>query len=146
MDTLNGSEYIRLVTGIIIDPWSQTVKAKNFAHSIKNINKLIGSHTFDVLTINEQGDGIFIDDNGLYADLKCPWIIETDWGKQALVNKGLVLGSNSKGQSIAPKESIDKIKERISFGEKAFQGFLKEDVFPAYKVKDGKLERAEDDS
>ncbi len=136
----------RLVTGILIDPWTQTIKAKNFAHHYKNINKIIGAHTFDVLTFNKFEDGIFIDDNGLYAEFKCPWIIETDWGKQALVNKGLVLGVNSKGESIAPKESIDKIKERISFGEKAFQGFLKEDVFPAYKVKEGKLERVEDDS
>ena len=136
----------RLVTGILIDPWTQTIKAKNFAHHYKNINKIIGAHTFDVLTFNKFEDGIFIDDNGLYAEFECPWIIETDWGKQALVNKGLVLGVNSKGESIAPKESIEKIKERISFGEKAFQGFLKEDVFPAYKVKEGKLERAEDDS
>ena len=94
---------------------------------------MIGARPFEVVSVNKKMDGIFVDEEGLYREMKCPGLLSTDWGKQALVNRGLMLGVDQDGQSTSPRESLKKFMERVQFGEDAFQGFLNKEVFKDYK-------------
>tara|TARA_B100001093_G_C26771923_1_gene990627 strand:- start:642 stop:1028 length:387 start_codon:yes stop_codon:yes gene_type:complete len=115
--------------GIFIDPWASIIKEVILPpnHKISDIHNIIEARHFDVLPLNKIGDGIYVDDEGLFRDFKCPWIANTDWGRSPLVNKGLILGCDEEGETISVMESFAKIKERIKFGMDAFKGYLREE-------------------
>jgi hypothetical protein len=124
----------KIVTGYLIDPWEQKVEKVTLPNNNnEKIYELIGARPFEVVSVNKKMDGIFVDEEGLYREMKCPWLLSTDWGKQALVNRGLMLGVDQDGQSTSPRESLRKFMERVQFGEDAFQGFLNKEVFKDYK-------------
>ena len=120
---------IKGTIGIFIDPWVSKVKQVILPpnHTNQHIYNIIQAPHFDVLPLNKIGDGIYVDDEGLFRDFKCPWMVTTDWGKTPLVNKGLILGCDEEGETISVKESLEKIEERIKFGMDAFQGYLSEE-------------------
>ena len=127
-----GPKNRRYVQGFLVDPWKQKIQLIKFKHSMDEIYKLLKCSTFDIVTIKKKGDGIFVDDEGLYAPIRCPFIVNTDWGKAPLVNNGLILGVDEDGESVDPKESYDEIKKRILFGSEAFQGYMSEDKTNAH--------------
>ena len=100
----------KIVTGYLIDPWEQKVEKVTLSNNNnEKIYELIGARPFEVVGVNKKMDGIFVDEQGLYREMKCPWLLSTDWGKQALVNRGLMLGVDQDGQSTSPRESLKKL-------------------------------------
>ena len=60
--------------------------------------------------------GIYIDDEGLYAEKKHLWSFKGILHKNHLfnlVNKGLVLGTNIEGDSIEPDLSLKEVQRRV---------------------------------
>lgn len=85
----------------------------------RNIYKLLSHEThpvdcFDVVRL-DHGDGIFVDDNGLLNNPQRFFLIR-DY-HSPLAGKGLCLGSDAEGDSIAAKTAIGWFRSNIAFAE-----------------------------
>ena len=102
---------------ILINPEDKTVTEVDYDGDYKSIYKLIGCSTFDVVRTSTSNDGIYIDDEGLYAQIQFKWQFTFDNAYEPikLVNKGLVLGCNDEGDSVAPDSTVEDIKKNITW-------------------------------
>ena len=118
---------------ILIDPMFETVQEVEYSGDYKDIYKLIGfqnvymndkklmtgytPRAFDVVRIPVGLDGIYVDDEGLYAELQFRW--EYRYSRMhppiQLVNKGLVLGCDDEGDSISPDSTVESIRRSITW-------------------------------
>ena len=62
-------------------------------------------------------DAIYVDDEGLYAELQFRWQYKYSpvQAPISLVNKGLVLGCDDEGETIAPDSTVEDIKRSITW-------------------------------
>ena len=97
----------------LIDPHAKTVEQVDYSGEYQDIYKLIDARTFDVARLAE-GDGIFIDDEGLMVDE--PVFFKHKDYRHPLVGKGLVLGCDDEGNSISPACTLDELRAQVSFG------------------------------
>ena len=101
----------------LIDPITSTVKEVDYSGDYKDIYKLIGCRTFDVVSIPVGLDGIYVADAGLFAPLQFRW--EYRYNRMhppiQLVNKGLVLGCDDEGDSISPDSTVESIRRSITW-------------------------------
>ena len=101
---------------ILINPNNKTVKEVDYDGDYISIYKLIGCSTFDVIGTSTSNDGIYVDDEGLFAKEQAYWKFALSSGIHIkLVNKGLVLGCNDEGDSIAPDSTVEDIKKSITW-------------------------------
>jgi hypothetical protein len=96
----------------LIDPYETKVTEVEYSGNYEDIYKLIDCRTFDCVGI-DNGDTIYIDDEGLYRDNQEFFMIEGY--HSPLCGKALVLGTDKKGNSQAPKISLTKLKKMITF-------------------------------
>jgi hypothetical protein len=75
----------------------------------RTIYPLIGNDcsAFDCVALDNKGNTLFVDDEGLMKPNRL-FVIKTDRGVSTLAGNAIVLGTNAKGESIAP--SITKIE------------------------------------
>ena len=79
-------------------------------------DQLIGAPIFDVASLNEHGDGVFVDDEGLFRSPPLP-IFQIVGMPQPLAGRGLVLGLNpDTGESVEPCIDIDMLRAYTHFG------------------------------
>jgi hypothetical protein len=66
-----------------------------------------------------DGDGIFIDDEGLLTmnkDTRCFGLTDEEGlvlERQCLAGRGLVLGCDDEGETVAPKITLDELRRRV---------------------------------
>ena len=98
----------------LIDPSQCSITEVEYDDSnYRNICKMIGAELFDVVRLNEAGDVAYVDDNGLFSDK--PFFKYHDY-PYPLAGKALVLGTDSKGESISPvTETIETLEENVTF-------------------------------
>ena len=77
------------------------------------ISRLIGARMFTFVRLYDNGDGVYIDDEGLYADQRFFWIHKNY--PQPLVNKGLFMGTDAEGNSIPPQTSLTQFEKDVKF-------------------------------
>ena len=77
------------------------------------ISRLIGARMFTFVRLYENGDGVYIDDEGLYADQRFFWIHKNY--PQPLVNKGLFMGTDAEGNSVPPQTSLTQFEKDVKF-------------------------------
>jgi len=77
----------------LIDPAVQEIKEVWFDGDYRSITSLIDADLFTIGRFDENGDGVFVDDEGLFKDNQSFFQIEGY--PQPLAGKGLVLGLNS---------------------------------------------------
>lgn len=112
----------------LIDPFAKEVSEVNYTGDYKNINEHIQAPMFCVVDIDNDGDSIFIDDEGLYVEeQEFFWF---DGYPQMLAGRGLVLGTDKEGESVEPKCSIDWLRERIRFQPKRTAPLFMPDMEP----------------
>lgn len=99
---------------ILIDPFEQTIIQVEYTGQYQQIYDLIDAETFDCARINEQGDGIFIDDEGLIREKPQAFFWHKNY-PQPLAGKGLVLGVDDEGESVAPFTTLDEIKRDVKW-------------------------------
>ena len=118
---------------ILIDPMFETVQEVEYSGDYKDIYKLLGfqnvymndkklmtgytPRAFDLVRIPVGNDAIYVDDEGLYAELQFRWQYKYSPVQEpiSLVNKGLVLGCDDEGETIAPDSTVEDIRKSITW-------------------------------
>lgn len=100
-------------TAILIDPHAQTVQSVEWNGDYKHIYQLIDCDCYDVARINKHGDGVFVDDEGLYKENQAFFVV--DGYPQPLAGKGLILGVDAEGESVAPNVALGHIANTITW-------------------------------
>lgn len=100
----------------VINPKKQTI-ASEHANTAddrwEGYNELIGSSIFTFVRLYDNGDGVFIDDEGLYAEERHFWIHRNY--PQPLVNIGVFVGVDSEGETVPPQTSFKTLQNDIKF-------------------------------
>jgi hypothetical protein len=102
-------------TAILINATERTVTEVQWNGDYKQIYELIGVDCFDVARINNKGDGIFVDDEGLYKDEQVFFQYE-DY-PSPLAGNGLVLGCDYQGESVKPHVTLEEVRAKTRFVE-----------------------------
>lgn len=105
----------RPCTAILIDPFTRTVTQVEWNGHYKQIAELIDCQLYDVARINRNGDGIFVDDEGLLKGEQNFFVF--DGYPNPLAGKGLLLGTDAEGNSITPHITLDEARRRTTFGD-----------------------------
>ena len=100
----------------IINPSSQTVNLVESdidTSGIGWIGNLIEARMFTFVRLYDNGDGVYIDDEGLYAEQR-HFFIHRNY-PQPLVNKGLFVGIDDEGETTPPKTPFKTLENDIRF-------------------------------
>lgn len=98
----------------LINPFTREITEVTFAGDYSKIYPLIDCDCFDIARINEHGDGICVDDEGLYREEQSFFYF--DGYPQPLAGKGLVLGCRmSDGETVAPHITLQELRDRVKF-------------------------------
>ena len=113
---------------ILIDPKAKQVMQIDYNGDYKTIYEHLSFITsfgnyhkvraFDVVRTPTGGDGIYVDDEGLYApaDDKHWYNIKYNDQDMMLINRSLVIGCDDEGDSKDCVSTVDDIKGRIKWG------------------------------
>ena len=82
----------------------------------EHICEQVGCRLFDIVRL-ENGDAIFIDDEGLLTATDQNAWFAIDEYNGILVGNGLVIGSNDMGEGVDAKTTIEDLENRIKFGK-----------------------------
>lgn len=108
--------------GILIDPFERKVSEVELTGDYKEIYKHIHCDTFDAVRI-ENGDACFVDDNGLFMKPKNQdeqrYFMLSNYYPEPLAGYGLVLGTNSEGESVS--HSFNSLKEFIDKSDLVYE-------------------------
>lgn len=104
----------------LIDPVKREVTQVECAKGLDAIYKRIHASIFDVQTVNDHGDSLYVDDEGLLngAGARYGGFIWTfDSGRRyPFVGYGLMLGTNRRnGGSRDVQEAFESVKARVTF-------------------------------
>ncbi len=91
----------------LITPSERTVQRVRVS-DYKDIYHWIGADCFDVARFAENGDGVFVDDNGLLVQRPADDFFSIDDYPEPLAGRGLVMGVDNEGESIAPKTTWER--------------------------------------
>ena len=100
----------------IVNPKSQKlelVKSDIDPDGFSHIKRLIDASMFTFVRLYDNGDRVYIDDEGLYAEQRYFWIHRNY--PQPLVHKGLFMGVDDEGDSAVPQTSFKTLEKDIHF-------------------------------
>ena len=97
---------------ILIDPEAKTITEVDYTGDYKNIYVHIGVDCFTVVRLSPT-ETVFIDDEGLYRENQ-KYVIWKDY-YQPLAGKGLILGIDESGESIATELDLQYVKSMVTF-------------------------------
>lgn len=98
---------------ILIDSFTQEVKQVEYNGDFNQINQLIGSECFCIGSYFENGDVVFVDDEGLLKDPTHFFVTSTY--PNPLAGRGLVVGTGKQGESKGCESTVEEIKKSIRF-------------------------------
>lgn len=98
----------------LIDPFDKNITKVEYTGDFRNIYQHIGAPLFDCVIINDQGDIVYVDDEGLFKPNQAFFSFRGH-RRLPLAGKGLVLGTDEEGESTPPKISLEEVKELIFF-------------------------------
>ena len=105
-----------MMKAFLIDPELKEITEVKYNGNYKQIYTLTGCKTFDVVRIPYGSDGIYVDDEGLYADVLHKWEFNLHHQPPIkLVNKGFVLGCDDNGDTEEPTISLDLLKHFVTW-------------------------------
>ena len=99
------------IKAILIDPFEMTVSEVDYGGELADIYRLIDADLFTVAGFGEDGDGVYVDDEGLSKATQR--FFKLDGYPQPLAGKGLVLGSNDGGESVAPVTTLEAVRAAV---------------------------------
>lgn len=102
-----------MTIGYLIDPEANTVQRVTVG-DYKTIYKWIGCDCFDVARFAQNGDGCFVDDEGLLVQRPPTDFFVLPGYPEPLAGKGLVMGVDDEGESISPKTPWDEFVKGVA--------------------------------
>lgn len=105
----------------LIDPVEQTVTEVEIDrdNGIEDLYKHLHCSIFTFVEINDKHDGIYVDDEGLYAPNQV-FFLHKDYPYQPLAGYGLVIGTEwETGDSQDPTVTLEETREAITFMSQA---------------------------
>jgi hypothetical protein len=104
---------------ILIDPAEATIRQVDYDGDIQTIYRLLSSPwqrvgTFEAVRINDKDDVVYIDENGLLHDPMVPHWFAWEGYAQPLAGRGLILGTDDEGNSIAPQIGVGEVNKRVT--------------------------------
>tara|TARA_R100001460_G_scaffold108383_1_gene159310 strand:+ start:2217 stop:2657 length:441 start_codon:yes stop_codon:yes gene_type:complete len=102
---------------LFIDPTDETIRFISYDGDYKSIYRILGCRTFEAVYPFNNGDTLWIDEEGLLKDSNFAFNIRADNPKfnQTIMGKALVLGTDTEGESIECKTTLEDLKSRINF-------------------------------
>tara|TARA_B100000963_G_C22535564_1_gene629610 strand:+ start:704 stop:1144 length:441 start_codon:yes stop_codon:yes gene_type:complete len=102
---------------LFIDPTDETIRFLSYDGDYKSIYRILGCRTFEAVYPFDNGDTLWIDEEGLLKDSNFAFNIRADNPKfnQTIMGKALVLGTDAEGESIECKTTLEDLKSRINF-------------------------------
>lgn len=97
----------------LIDPFDRALIEVDYSGNFRDIYELCGYDTFAVVTFNDHGDGVYVDDEGLFKKNQRFFTI-ADY-PQPLAGKALVLGVDAEGGSTAPTVDMTWLEDHVRF-------------------------------
>ena len=106
-------------TGILIDPNTRTVTEVQVQGDFTKIQELIDARCFTTspMVNPEQtdylADTVFVDDEGLLFEGNAVW--KADFLLQPLCGKGLIMGTDTEGESITPAITVEEVRQQVQW-------------------------------
>lgn len=101
----------------LIDTPNKQIVEVDYDGDYKSIYPLIKADLFTVVRLNEHGDTLFVDDEGLINGNPHGWMVFEGY-PQPLRGYGLVIGSNvERDEDKEPSISLDELRAKVSFPE-----------------------------
>lgn len=98
---------------ILIDPFERTITEVDYNGDFHQIYDLIDAQTFDAARVNDVGDAIFVDDEGLISGKRQEFFGFRGY-PQPLAGKGLLLGCTlENGESADTTYTIEEAHEHV---------------------------------
>ena len=104
----------------LIDPFTQTITQVEYSGDYQEIYKLTDCDTFTCVGINEFGDTVFVDDEGLINGKPQEFFMIANY-PDPLAGKGLVLGTDDEGDSVSPSITLEQLKAQVDWVPSIFQ-------------------------
>lgn len=99
---------------LLIDPEAHDVREVEYTGDYRQIYELIGAEPFDVFYLPDSTDACFVDDEGTMRRPLPPSFLVLGYPHE-LFGRGLVLGTDGRGNSIEPKLTLDELRKRVAF-------------------------------
>ena len=106
----------------LIDPVAETVTEVDHNGDYRQIYELIQAQPFTCVGLWDEGDAVYIDDEGLLNNPRYFFLL--DGYPQPLAGRGLVLGADEEGESRSPKITLESLRKRVSFAQLSVQGSI----------------------
>tara|TARA_R100001086_G_scaffold226614_1_gene145324 strand:- start:79 stop:519 length:441 start_codon:yes stop_codon:yes gene_type:complete len=102
---------------LFIDPTDETIRFLSYDGDYKSIYRILGCRTFEAVYPFDNGDTLWIDEEGLLKDSNFAFNIRADNPKfnQTIMGKALVLGTDAEGESVECKTTLEDLKSKINF-------------------------------
>lgn len=99
---------------ILIDPFDLKVAEVDYSGDFHEIYKLIHCGTFDCVRIDDLGNTLFVDDEGLIKGSPQAFFVYEGY-PQPLAGYALLLGSNESGDTIEAGVSLEEASAAVTF-------------------------------
>ena len=102
----------------LINPFAREVTEVDYDGDFNQIYVFLGDgvRCFTCVTINQEGDGVFVDDEGLFnGDNE---FFSVQGYPEPLAGFGLVLGCDPEGESVAPSLTFEELRDRVKFWDR----------------------------
>ena len=101
----------------LIDPIKREISVVNYNGDYQMINELINSQRgFDAVYGFRNEDTLYVDDEGLLLKENYAFEFTYDNGHVApLMGKGLVLGTDAEGESVAVKSTLEEVASKVNW-------------------------------
>ena len=98
---------------ILIDPEKRAITEFEYDGSMQGIYETIDATCFDAVRLNNEGDVVYVDDEGLYNSRNY-WAYG-DY-PHPIAGKGMVLGTDYEGESVAPRATtVESLELSVRF-------------------------------
>lgn len=104
----------------LILPESKTIEMVNHSGDYKQIYDFINARKFDMVNLYENGDGAYIDDEGLIPKMhKGKKVEQHFWIHRnyptPLAGTGLILGCDDEGETVAASCTIEQLRDDVKW-------------------------------
>ena len=102
---------------ILINPMQESIRYTSYDGDFRSIYRILQCTTYEAVYPFDNGDTLWIDEEGLLKESNFAFNIRADNPKfnQTIMGSALILGTDAEGESIECKSKVLDIAKRINF-------------------------------